>query len=79
VITNKLKKRFGNMEKFSYLYIVNNLKQNKMETTQTEFEKLPENEQAFRWRLFVESNGYEKNLSKKQIKEIAKQYGVEIN
>lgn len=67
------------MEKFSYLYIVNNLKQNKMETTQTEFEKLPENEQAFRWRLFVESNGYEKNLSKKQIKEIAKQYGVEIN
>lgn len=67
------------MENFSYLYIVNNLKQNKMETTQTEFEKLPENEQAFRWRLFVESNGYEKNLSKKQIKEIAKQYGVEIN
>ena len=67
------------MENFSYLYNVNNLKQNKMETTQTEFEKLPENEQAFRWRLFVESNGYEKNLSKKQIKEIAKQYGVEIN
>jgi hypothetical protein len=50
-----------------------------MEISQTEFEKLPKNEQAFRWKLFVESNGYQKDLSKKEIEEIAKQYGVKVN
>ena len=50
-----------------------------MAISQTEFEKLPENEQAFRWKLFVESNGYQKDLSKKEIEEIAKQYGVTLN
>lgn len=49
-----------------------------MSTQKTEFEKLPENEQAFRWKLFVESEGYKKNLSKKRIKEIAQQYKVDI-
>ena len=67
------------MEKFSYLYITNNLKKTIMAISQTEFEKLPENEQAFRWKLFVESNGYQKDLSKKEIEEIAKQYGVKVN
>lgn len=47
--------------------------------TQTEFEKLPQNEQAFRWALFIASEGYEKNLSKKEIKEIAEKYKVKIN
>ncbi len=50
-----------------------------MAISQTEFEKLPENEQAFRWKLFVESNGYQKDLSKKEIEKIAKQYGVKVN
>ena len=45
---------------------------------QTQFDKLPQNEQAFRWRLFVESNGHKKNLSKKRIKEIAEQYKVNV-
>ena len=49
------------------------------QVTQSDFEKLPKNEQAFRWALFVESNGYEKNLSKKQIEEIAKKYNVNLN
>lgn len=47
--------------------------------TQEEFEKLPQNEQAFRWALFIESEGYEKNLSKKQIKKIAEKYQVKLN
>jgi hypothetical protein len=38
--------------------------------TQTAFEKLPKNVQAFRWALFIESDGYRKNISKKRIKEI---------
>jgi len=50
-----------------------------MNITQTEFEKLPQNEQAFRWALFIESEGYEKNLSKKQIKKIAEKYQVKLN
>lgn len=48
-------------------------------TTQTEFEKLPKNEQSFRWALFIESEGYEKNLSKKRMQEIAKQFNVVLN
>ena len=50
-----------------------------MSITQTDFEKLPENEKAFRWRIFIESEGHKKNLSKKRIKEIAQQYKVDIN
>lgn len=44
--------------------------------TEKEFEKLPMNEQSFRWALFVESEGYKKELSKKKIKEIADKYKV---
>ena len=35
-----------------------------------EFEKLSIDEQNFRWALFLESNGYKKELSKKRINEI---------
>ena len=45
---------------------------------QVDFETLPKNEQAFRWALFIESEGYDKNVSKKRIKEIASEYGVTI-
>ena len=45
---------------------------------QEDFEKLPANEQAFRWELFIESKGYEKNLTKKRIKEIAEKYKVKL-
>jgi len=45
---------------------------------EVDFETLPKNEQAFRWALFIESEGYEKNVSKKRIKEIASKYGVTI-
>ena len=51
---------------------------NKMSITTEEFEKLPANEQAFRWKLFIESDGHKKNLSKKRIKEIAQEYKVDI-
>lgn len=44
----------------------------------TWFEKLPKNEQSFRWELFIESNGYEKNLSKKRVKEIANKHNVKL-
>jgi hypothetical protein len=44
----------------------------------TQFEKLPKNEQDFRWALFIESNGHEKNLSKKRVKEIAEIHGVKM-
>ena len=47
--------------------------------TQSEFEKLPMNVQQFRWALFIESDGYSKNLSKKRIKEIAKEFNVILN
>jgi hypothetical protein len=48
------------------------------QNTQTEFEKLAKNEQDFRWALFLESNGYEKNLSKKRVNEISENYKVKI-
>ena len=38
--------------------------------TQQEFEKLPKNEQQLRWAIFLESNGFEKELSKEKIEEI---------
>jgi hypothetical protein len=34
------------------------------------FEELSIDEQNFRWALFLESNGYQKELSKNQINEI---------
>lgn len=46
--------------------------------TQTEFEKLPKNEQAFRWQLFIESKGYEKNISKKRLKELSEKFKVKL-
>ena len=48
------------------------------EITQSEFEKLPMNEQQFRWALFIESDGYAKNLSKKRIEEIAEKHKVKL-
>jgi hypothetical protein len=50
-----------------------------MAITEKEFDKLPKNEQQFRWALFIESEGYEKNLSKKRIKEIADKFKVKLN
>ena len=47
--------------------------------TSEQFEKLPQNEQAFRWALFIESEGYEKNLSKKRIKEIAEKFNIQLD
>jgi len=46
------------------------------EITQEEFEKLPMNEQMFRWQLFIESEGYQKNLTKKRIIELKKKFKV---
>lgn len=43
-----------------------------------QFEKLPKNEQAFRWELFILSDGYKKNLSDKKIKQIAKKHNVKL-
>ena len=45
--------------------------------TETEFEKLPKNEQKFRWALFLESDGYEKIISNERIQQLKKEYGVE--
>lgn len=45
---------------------------------QSKFEKLPKNEQKFRWDLFLQSDGYKKNLSKTKIKQIAKNNNVNI-
>jgi hypothetical protein len=47
------------------------------EITQKEFEKLPMNEQMFRWQLFIESEGYKKNLTKKRITELKKKFKVD--
>jgi hypothetical protein len=47
------------------------------EITQQEFEKLPMNEQMFRWQLFIESEGYKKNLTKKRIAELKKKFKVD--
>jgi hypothetical protein len=46
------------------------------EITQQEFEKLPMNEQMFRWQLFIESQGYQKKLTKKRITELKKKFKV---
>jgi hypothetical protein len=42
--------------------------------TEIEFQKLPKNEQQMRWEIFLESNGYEKELSKEKIEEIKAKY-----
>ena len=47
------------------------------EITQEEFEKLPMNEQIFRWQLFIESEGYAKNLTNKRIAELKKKFKVD--
>jgi hypothetical protein len=47
------------------------------EITQKEFEKLPMNEQMFRWQLFIESEGYQKKLTKKRIAELKKKFKVD--
>ena len=44
--------------------------------TQKEFEKLPKNEQKFRWALFLESDGYEKTVSSDRIEQLKKEYGI---
>jgi hypothetical protein len=44
--------------------------------TQTEFEQLPINEQKFRWALFLESDGYQKKVSKKRIDELKKEFNI---
>jgi hypothetical protein len=46
---------------------------------QTEFEKLPKNVQDFRWALFLESDGYEKEINEVRIQQLAKEYGVDLN
>jgi hypothetical protein len=67
-------------KKSRILHISTTIKQYSMkEITDAEFSKLPINEQSFRWALFIASEGYEKNLSKKQIEEIAKKYKVNLN
>jgi hypothetical protein len=43
----------------------------------TEFEKLPKEEQNFRWALFLASNGYQKDLTEQRIQEIRQKYLVE--
>ena len=48
-----------------------------MTISQQEFEKLPKAEQDFRWALFVESNGWEKPVSKTRIQQLRKQYNLE--
>ena len=40
------------------------------------FEKLPMNEQKFRWALFIETDGYDKSISNKRVKELSDKYGV---
>ncbi len=60
------------------MYITKKQKHKTMkEITQQEFEKLPMNEQMFRWALFVESEGYQKNLTKKRITELKKKFKVD--
>jgi hypothetical protein len=48
------------------------------EITQKEFEKLPMNEQMFRWALFIASEGYSKKLSNRLVKELADKHKVKI-
>lgn len=49
-----------------------------MKISQQEFEKLPKNEQDFRWALFVESDGHQKPVSKKRIAELKAKYGLKV-
>ena len=46
------------------------------EREQVDFETLPKNEQAFRWALFIESEGYDKRLSNKRVKELSDKYNI---
>jgi hypothetical protein len=40
------------------------------------FTRLPKYEQNFRWSLFLQSNGYSKQLSKDKIEELRQKYVV---
>jgi hypothetical protein len=44
--------------------------------TQTEFEKLPKEEQNFRWALFLKSNGHTRELIQKEINDLTLKYLV---
>jgi len=48
-----------------------------MAITPEDFEKLPKEEQTFRWALFRASNGYEKELSSERIAELKQKYLIE--
>ena len=41
---------------------------------QQDFEKLPKEEQNFRWALFLKSNGYTKNLSEEKIEALRQKH-----
>jgi len=43
---------------------------------EVEFGTLPKNEQKYRWALFIESDGYEKRLTNKRVKELSDKYGI---
>jgi hypothetical protein len=78
-IPNKLLKRFGRLKKLSYIVFNKETKTKTMEEiTQKEFEKLPMNEQMFRWALFIASEGYSKKLSNRLVKELADKHKVKI-
>jgi hypothetical protein len=42
--------------------------------TQQEFEKLQKNEQKLRWAIFLESDGFTKELSKEKVEELKNKY-----
>jgi len=42
--------------------------------TENEFEKLPKEEQNFRWALFLKSNGYQKQLDSKVVEQLKEKY-----
>lgn len=44
--------------------------------TEKEFSKLPINEQMFRWQIFIETEGYTKDITKKRIKDLEKEYNI---
>ena len=44
--------------------------------TQTEFEKLPKEEQNFRWALFLKSNGHTRELIQKELDDLKLKYLV---
>ena len=55
-------------------HMLTKLGDNKM--TQTEFEKLPKEEQNFRWALFLKSNGHTRELIQKELDDLKLKYLV---